>query len=157
MFEVTGLTQDGGREHVYRIRCDAGPRLELTADEHTYLLPPGNTQLIKLGIVRLNFKHRLNLVVDGLPPGVTATAPQTSEGADSVEIELTAAAGATPANGPIAIYAIASTGGEPVMVKAQAPIKGPADMVLGRTEAIWLTIPPRVRPEPVQVAKRPKD
>lgn len=75
ILEVRDMLQRGGPSYVYYLRAEsAQPKFELYADTDKTQLAPGMSGALFVRIERKNgFTGEVQLHVDGLPPGVTAT------------------------------------------------------------------------------------
>jgi hypothetical protein len=110
VLEVRDLNLRGGKEFIYFLKTiRATPDFKLFTDTDKTLLTPGTSGVIYVRAERKNgFDGEIQLQVDGLPPGVTATAGKIMGGAhvDGC-IVLTADASAKPDAGNIQIRGVA--------------------------------------------------
>jgi hypothetical protein len=96
--EIRDLLQRGGPEFVYFLKITrAEPRFEITLDTDKTELSPGTSGVIFVNTVRRNgFEGDISLMVNGLPPGVTAFCGRIPAGQRDGCVILTAAANAKP-------------------------------------------------------------
>jgi hypothetical protein len=98
--EVRDLFDQGSRRHLYRLRLlEATPDFALTVAADRFTLTPGKPLELAVGVVRRNgFNGPIELSVEGLPEGVTATPLPAGSGATSLNVRLLA----SPETGPTA-------------------------------------------------------
>ena len=119
VLEVRDLNLRGGKEFVYYLKAiRATQDFKLFADTDKTLLTPGTSGVIYVRAERKNgFDGEIRLQVDGLPPGVTATAGKILGGANVDGcVVLTADPTAKPDAGNIQIRGVAQVkdaGGQP--------------------------------------------
>src|SRR5581483_2065211 len=82
----------------FTVRVQVPPAaLALTVEPAAMTLKPGGKAKVKVTAVRKHFAGPVAVAVEGLPPKVTATAATIPADQTAAEVELTAAADATPA------------------------------------------------------------
>lgn len=156
---VRDLLGTGGAEYVYRLEMTyadpTAPAFRATVENHTYALAPGATAPMAVTVSRLDgYAGPIMVMVDHLPPGVTATSAAVPAKGGKVTLTLSAAADAKPAGQPVRVLTIATEGDTPLVRTALAPIKGQTHakaIVTDTTEHVWLTVtpkPPTTQPTP---------
>jgi len=138
--ELRDLHAEGGARHLYRLRAlVAEPDFGLTLTGDRFVLHPGKPLDIPIAIDRRHgFAGEIDISVEGLPQGVTATTVPsgTAASAKSVTLRLIAEAGTGTASLPIHIIGKAT--GKPGPARtARATVDG----LTASTTQIWLTIP----------------
>ena len=135
--EVRDLHASGSPRHAYLLRAvRAVPEFDLTLTTDRFVVNPGKPLDIPLTITRRHgFERAIELSVEGLPPGVTATTVQAGAAANAKTVTLQLKAEAMPANVPIRIQGKTAGQDEPTTARAASD---------GRTTAhIWLTVAPK--------------
>ena len=161
---VSELTTHSGAEYIYRIHMDSGEHFSPTVPANMFLLQPGKSQEVKFSIGRHNHNRPLNILVEGLPEGVSFSTPQMPVHGNEAAVILTAAPNAKPANQPVKFRFFASKQPDDIhdataMVHGmkinflRAPETDATHLVVAHTPHIWLTVTPRQLPEPDRVSK----
>jgi hypothetical protein len=142
LIQVADRYGKGGRECVYRLTVrPALPDFTATVDASAFVVQPGKSAEMTVTIARQN-GHALPLavVLDKLPPGVSAPAGQVPPGGGAVKISISAAPNAAPANVPIRAMIVSLDPDHPIARPAIFSIG--ADQLIPNTDSLWLTIPP---------------
>lgn len=142
---VADLFGRGGHEYVYRLSLQPpAPGVVATADADAYRVAPGKSAAIKLTVSRTGgYAAPLVAVAVGLPPGVTAAAVEVPEKGGEVTLSLTASPDAKPATGPVRVVLLSTDPTQPAAWPASCSLrKDPAQELIARTTALWLTVPP---------------
>jgi hypothetical protein len=94
ILQVRDLQLRGGASFVYFLKATpAEPMFHLQTDSDKTLIPPGTAAPIFVRAFRKNgFDGEIQLAIDGLPPGVTATCGKILKGRDDGLIHLSAGA-----------------------------------------------------------------
>jgi len=157
--QVTSLTHDGGKDHHYRlITKERSPRCELNVDASEFTLKPGESTEIKVTIQR-DFDHDATLKIQPslLPTGVSCSPILADKGKKDVKLVLHAAPSVQAFQGELQIM-----GSEVNQLNRRYPAgkitvtttvnngvpNGYMDLVYRKIDPLWLTIPPRPKPEP---------
>ncbi|MBI4324409.1 MAG: hypothetical protein HY674_04025 [Chloroflexi bacterium] len=152
-FTITDQARKGGIEYVYHL--DIGnllPEFQVTASDHAFRLKPGTTNEMRVTVLRPDgYESSMSLVLEGLPPGVEATAdPVLAKGGD-VKVRLVAGPEAKPANQPFRVLAIVTDPAAPQVQMATALLKGQyaasTDLLTNQTDQLWLTVLPQPKPD----------
>lgn len=158
---VGSLLRRGGGDQLYRLSvARAQPEFRATVEAAAFTVTAGATNEVKLTVARL-FGHsgKLNAVVSGLPPDVTATPVEIAEKAGDATLRLVAATNAPAFSGPLRIT-VAGDGQERLAVFALATTgenngvpQGFTDLLVRETDSLWLTVlPPKsAEPKPAEV------
>ena len=161
---VSELTTRGGPRYIYRIHMDSAQHFAPTVPADRYHVQPGRSQEVKFTINRHNHKLPLNVLVEGLPEGVSYSTSQMPILGDEASVMLTAAPDAKPSNQTVRFRFFASE--QPDQIRdatatvhgmkinfLRAPEKDATHLVIAHTPHIWLTVAPRQLPEPDRVSK----
>lgn len=124
-FEVRDLHGRGGPAFVYLLKATrSGPWYYLEVDTDKTILSPGTSGVIFVRVVRKNdFAGPIELAIDGLPDGVTASTGRILAGLTEGCIVLTAPEGAQPAAANVRITGAAEIpddAGQPQRVEVTA-------------------------------------
>lgn len=136
--ELRDLHAEGSARHLYRLRgVVAEPDFDLLLTGDRFVILPGKPLDIPIAIDRrLGFAGEVEISVEGLPQGVTATTVQAAPAASAKSVTLRLTAEAMPASVPVRLVGTAK--GKPDHARtARAAIDGLA----AATTQIWLTIP----------------
>lgn len=125
LLEIRDLHQRGGTRFPYAVEVSrADPYFLLEADTDKTLLAPGMGSAVFVRTIRKNgFTGDVQLAVEGLPAGVTATCGRVLADGNDGCIVLRAAADATPLAANVSIFGTATTtlaGGEPRELRSAA-------------------------------------
>ncbi len=137
---VRDLYGGGGSRYAYRLRVTpAEPDFALTAAADRFTVAAGQSLDVPVAMRRMNgFAGGIELTVEGLPPGVEATAMHGKDPA-KLTVQLTARADAAGA-GPFRIVGRAKSGLAAARV-ATAVVPPPFDAApVVHTESIWVTV-----------------
>ena len=162
---VGSVLHRAGPDHRYRLSVQpAQPRFQGVIAESSFKVEPGKSARIKVSARRIQgFKTKLTATVTGLPDGLTASPVELGETAKDLELEISAAAGAAPFNGPIrvefreedsaaasnAVHELVST-----TLRNGVP-QGFRDLVITATDQLWLTVLPAPPAKPAVESKAP--
>lgn len=157
--QVTSLTHDGGKDHIYRlIRETKSPSCELSVDASEFTLKPGESTEIKVTIQR-DFNHDADIKVQAtlLPPGVSCSPVFADKTKKSIKLFLHASPSSQPFQGELQIVGVdvdQSNNRYPAgkitvttSVNNGVP-NGYMDQVYRKIDHLWLTVPPRPKPDP---------
>jgi hypothetical protein len=136
--EVRDLHFGGGERYFYRLRALlAKPDFDLTLATDRFVIAPGKPLDIPITIQRRQgFKDEIDLIVEGLPPGITAATVQAGPAASAKTLTLRLTAEAKPISGAVRISG--KVAGKPEAAKlARATLTG----LTATTPSIWLTVP----------------
>lgn len=114
----------GGPAFAYRLRVDrpAGPGFQLRLGMDALTLPRGGQAKLKITTERLgDFPDAIQIALEGLPQGVTASTAIVPATQGGVEISLTAAATAPIRAGRLTVRGTATIGGKAVTKTATLP------------------------------------
>lgn len=103
----------GGPAFAYRIemqRPSASITVGIDGDRPQVAIPQGGSTTINLNIERQRFGGSVDMILEGLPAGVTAQLPQVPQGINSVPIILSAAADAPATSALLPLSAKATDG-----------------------------------------------
>lgn len=150
--EVRDQSGDGSFRHVYRLRAAfAEPDYALSLAADQFLVTPDKPLDVAVAVERRHgFAAEVEVVAEGLPPGVTAAPAKAAAGATSVTLKLTASG--APASA--AVRFVGRVAGRPDLTRtASAPVAG----LPATTEFVWLTLAkpgtPAVAPAPPRMKK----
>ena len=149
---ITDASGKGGSEYAYVLELgDARPDFAATVGGHTFRVEPGKTVELPVTASRPKFyQGPVNVVVSGLPDGVTTAPAPVSPDSDEVKLTLSAAANAPPANQPFQVVIIATDPTAPQASAARAAVHGqnaaPGELLLNETDQLWLTVLPQAPP-----------
>jgi hypothetical protein len=134
--EVSDLHGGGGPRFLYRLRATpAEPDFDLSLAADRFVLAPGKPLDIPVTVAARNgFDRPIELVVEGLPEGVTAAPLPAAAGTKAITLRLSG--GAKPASVPIRIVG-KSKGKEELTRTARAALAG----LDASTVNVWLTVP----------------
>lgn len=136
--EVRDLHFGGGERYLYRLRALLGkPDFELSLTTDRFVVTPGKPLDIPITIQRRQgFAQEIELIVEGLPPGITATTVQAGPAASAKTVTLRLTAEAKPVSAAVRISG--KVVGKPEAGKlARATLTG----LTATTSSIWLTVP----------------
>lgn len=156
---IEDLLGRGQSDYVYRLEVD-----HPTADFNAKVLAdavrvePGKTAELKVNVSRLNgFDGSLVVVLDGLPEGISATAPNVPSKGGEVTVAILADEQAEPANDSIRVLVVAANPRRPEVRVVAANLKGKVaaagQLLVNQCKSIWLTVlpkPPEVKGEKEQ-------
>jgi hypothetical protein len=127
----------GGPRHLYRLRALAEPDFDLTLATDRFVMTAGKPLDIPLTIVRRHgFDREIELTVEGLPAGATATTVSTGPAATAKTVTLRLTAEGAPPSGPIRISGKSKGKDEPPRT-AKFAVEG----LTALSPHVWLTIP----------------
>lgn len=130
--EVRDLHDGAGLRHAYLLHAGfAAPDYDLKLASDRFVLSPGKPLDIPVALeARGGFKSDMDLRVEGLPPGVTAS---TVAGPKSLTLKL--AGESPPWSGPIRVVGVPKAKDAP-----QRPARATVADLASTTESLWLTV-----------------
>ncbi len=146
---VTDRFDAGGFRYFYVLTCEPSvPGFQAFLTDAQYVIDGTKPTDIPVTIERMaGFSERLQVSVDGLPPGVQAdpvVSEKEGDSAKAVTLRVTASSEAVPFSGTIHIMCGAE----------ESEMRKPATVTLGNsgrsTADVWLTVIPPVREESIQ-------
>jgi hypothetical protein len=119
--EVRSLTGRGGEEYFYRLELQppSGADFGLTLTPDSPTVPPGAATVLTVSSRRTGYNGPIKLRVEGLPPGVIASAAEIPQGQNSAVLTLSAPAGAQPAHSALKVVGTATIDGKNVEHSAE--------------------------------------
>src|SRR5262245_36228964 len=132
--EVGDLYKSGGPRHAYRLRVvPATPDFDLTVTTDRFTVSPGKPLDVAVTVTRkYGFNGDIELMIGGLPQGLTASPAARSDGKTQT-LRVTAGAGAT--SGPIQV--VGRPAGKP---SPRREATAPVTEFDTRTADLWLTV-----------------
>jgi hypothetical protein len=163
---VSDLTKQGGADYYYRLEMNVPvPTASAVAAGHAVRVESGKSADLKTTVTLGNgFAKRLQVVVKGLPEGVSAAAVDVPEKGGEVVVAIKAEAGAGRYAGPIQVVLREVEGGMERAVRY--PLNSVAEnngvpqgfpvLLVNETEQLWLSVVPAAAAAPVPAAEAPK-
>jgi len=141
--EVRDLHFGGGQRYFYRLRALlAKPDFELSLTTDRFVVTPGKPLDIPITIQRRQgFAQEIELIVEGLPPGITAATVQAGPVAGAKTVTLRLTAEAKPVSAAVRISGKVAGKSE-----AGKLVRATLTGLTATTSSIWLTVPPAGAP-----------
>lgn len=146
---INDLMGRGRSDYVYRLEIDhLAPDFSAEVLRNALAVEPGQTEEFKVNVTRLNvFDGGLAVIVDGLPDGISATAPSVPAKGGQVKVSIIAEEECKPANLPVRVLVISTDPQKPqarvVAAKLKGKVAAPGLLLVNESQNIWLTVLPR--------------